>query len=61
MNVPTWETNSTDISRTNAIMKTIAGLFVGNTNVVPTIEPLNECVNFSIFHARFIHSYAFRL
>lgn len=44
MDMPTWETNSTDIARTNAIMKTIAGLYVSNPNVVPIIEPLNEYV-----------------
>ncbi|THH06679.1 hypothetical protein EW145_g3919 [Phellinidium pouzarii] len=38
--VPGWSTNATDVSRTDAIIQTIAGMF--DKDVVSVIEPLNE-------------------
>lgn len=42
MDTPTWHTNSDNVARTNAVLKTIANMFVGDTNTVPIIAPLNE-------------------
>ncbi|KAH9932038.1 exo-beta-1,3-glucanase [Epithele typhae] len=39
---PQWQANSTNIARTNAIVKTLASLFVNDLDVVTAIEPLNE-------------------
>lgn len=44
LNYPGWHSNSTNVDRTKAIVKTLAGLFAGNTGNVPVIEPLNELV-----------------
>jgi hypothetical protein len=42
MPTPMWASNSTNVARTNAIIKTIAGMFKDNTKNVPMIAPLNE-------------------
>lgn len=42
MGFPTWHSNNTNIQRTDAIIKTIAGMFANNPNVVSIIAPLNE-------------------
>ncbi|EGN93094.1 glycoside hydrolase family 5 protein [Serpula lacrymans var. lacrymans S7.3] len=39
---PEWQSNQTNVDRTDAIIKTIASMFDGQTNVVPIIAPLNE-------------------
>ena len=41
---PGWHSNSTNVARTDAIIKRIASMFAGQTNVVPIIAPLNEYV-----------------
>ncbi|KAF5313187.1 hypothetical protein D9619_002623 [Psilocybe cf. subviscida] len=38
----TWQNKQSNIDRTSAIIKTLASMFAGNVNVVPTIAPLNE-------------------
>ncbi|KAE9390719.1 glycoside hydrolase [Gymnopus androsaceus JB14] len=43
---PQWQADQTNIQRTDAIIKTIANMFKGNTNVVPVIAPLNEPAGF---------------
>ncbi|KAG1864692.1 glycoside hydrolase family 5 protein [Suillus subalutaceus] len=42
MPYPTWQSNQTNIARTDAIIKQIASMFAGQANVVPIIAPLNE-------------------
>ncbi|KAI5120781.1 hypothetical protein M0805_002408 [Coniferiporia weirii] len=42
MDFPTWHSNKTNVARTDAILKTIAEMFVTDSFVVPTIAPLNE-------------------
>lgn len=37
-----WHSNSTNVARTNTIIKTIANMFKDQPNVVPVIAPLNE-------------------
>ncbi|OAX40064.1 glycoside hydrolase family 5 protein [Rhizopogon vinicolor AM-OR11-026] len=39
---PTWQSNQTNIARTDAIIKQLASMFAGQDSVVPIIEPLNE-------------------
>ena len=39
---PAWYTKSGAISRTNAIIKTLASKFANDPSVVPIIAPLNE-------------------
>ena len=39
---PQWHSNATNIARTNAVLKTIASLFVNDQDVVSVIAPLNE-------------------
>ncbi|KAF8910117.1 glycoside hydrolase family 5 protein [Gymnopilus junonius] len=39
---PTWQTSQTNVNRTDAIIKTLASMFAGQTNVVSVIAPLNE-------------------
>ena len=39
---PGWHSNSTNVQRTDAIIKQIASMFATNTNVVSIIAPLNE-------------------
>jgi len=46
MSYPHWHSNSTNVARTDAIIKTIAGMFRDNPNVVPIIAPLNEPAGF---------------
>lgn len=46
MSYPTWHTNSDNIARTNAIMKTLASSYSGQTDVVTGIAPLNEPAGF---------------
>ena len=41
---PQWHTNSTNVARTNAVIKRIASLFVNDQDTVSSIAPLNECV-----------------
>ncbi|KAE9390781.1 glycoside hydrolase [Gymnopus androsaceus JB14] len=43
---PQSQADQTNIQRTDAIIKTIANMFKGNTNVVPIIAPLNEPTGF---------------
>jgi hypothetical protein len=42
MPTPMWASNHTNVARTNAIIKTIAGMFKDNPTNVPIIAPLNE-------------------
>ena len=42
---PQWQANSTNIQRTDAIIKEIAGKYGSNPNVVSVIAPLNEYGN----------------
>lgn len=42
MSYPTWQSNQTNIQRTDDVIKTIASMFAGQENVVPIIAPLNE-------------------
>ena len=44
IDVPQWHTNSTNVARTNAVIKRIASLFVNDQDTVSSIAPLNECV-----------------
>lgn len=46
MDAPTWQTKQSNIDRTNAIIKTLASMFVNNPSVVPIIAPLNEPAGF---------------
>ncbi|EGN93093.1 glycoside hydrolase family 5 protein [Serpula lacrymans var. lacrymans S7.3] len=46
MSFPHWQSNQTNIDRTNAVMKTIATMFTSNPNVIPIIAPLNEPAGF---------------
>ncbi|KZP25282.1 glycoside hydrolase family 5 protein [Athelia psychrophila] len=46
MPTPMWHTNSTNVARSNAIIKTIANMFKDETSVVPIIAPLNEPAGF---------------
>lgn len=39
---PLWNTNKTDIARSNNVVKTIANMFKDQTDTVPIIAPLNE-------------------
>jgi glucan 1,3-beta-glucosidase len=39
---PTWQSNQTNIDRTNDIIKTLATTYANQSNVVPIIAPLNE-------------------
>jgi len=43
---PLWHTSSTNVARTNAIIKTLATTFRDKPSVVSAINPLNECVPF---------------
>jgi hypothetical protein len=49
VNFPGWQSNQTNIDRTNAIIKRIASEFSNNPNVVPMISPLNESVLSDVF------------
>lgn len=42
MPYPTWQTNQTDIDRTNDIIKTIVSMVDSEYQTVPIIAPLNE-------------------
>lgn len=42
MSTPKWHSNSTNVARTNAIIKTIASMVKSQSSVVPVIAPLNE-------------------
>jgi hypothetical protein len=44
-----WASNQTNVDRTNAIIKTIAGMFKDNPANVPIIAPLNEYRISSLF------------
>ncbi|KAF9469829.1 exo-1,3-beta-glucanase [Collybia nuda] len=46
MSSPKWHTSSSNIARTNAVIKTIASMFKDSTSVVPIIAPLNEPAGF---------------
>ncbi|KAJ4499707.1 exo-beta-1,3-glucanase [Lentinula lateritia] len=46
MDYPTWHSNTTNVARTDAIIKTIADMFKDNPSVVPIIAPLNEPAGF---------------
>lgn len=41
---PLWHTNATHVERTNAVIKTLVDMFIGNPDVIPIIAPLNEYV-----------------
>ena len=41
---PQWHSNSTNVQRTDNIIKQIASMFASNPNVVSIIAPLNEYV-----------------
>jgi len=43
---PQWHSNSTNIARTNAIIKRLADMFKNDFSTVPTISPLNEPAGF---------------
>jgi len=43
---PGWHTESGAVTRTNAIIKTLASKFADNPSVVPIIAPLNEPAGF---------------
>ncbi|KAI0785373.1 exo-beta-1,3-glucanase [Irpex lacteus] len=43
---PGWHSNSTNVQRTDNIIKRIASMFATNTNVVSVIAPLNEPAGF---------------
>ncbi|KAI9511874.1 exo-beta-1,3-glucanase [Russula earlei] len=43
---PTWQSNQTNVARTNDVLKLIANEFSSNPNVVPMIGPLNEPAGF---------------
>jgi len=43
---PTWHSNATNVARTDAIIKTLAGMFKDETGTVPMIAPLNEPAGF---------------
>lgn len=45
MSYPTWQTNSTNVQRADAIVKQMASLFANNPQVVSMIEPVNEHVS----------------
>ena len=42
LSYPQWQTNSTNISRTKAVVQQIASMFEGDADVVTGIEALNE-------------------
>ncbi|KAJ8474805.1 hypothetical protein ONZ45_g15825 [Pleurotus djamor] len=44
---PGWHSNSTNVARTNAIIKRLASMFSGQTSTVPIIAPLNEPAGFA--------------
>ncbi|KIK56251.1 glycoside hydrolase family 5 protein [Collybiopsis luxurians FD-317 M1] len=46
LSFPTWQQNNTNVERSNNVIKTIAGMFTGNPNVVTIISPLNEPAGF---------------
>ena len=41
---PGWHSNATNVARTDAVMKTIASMFINDQDVVSSIQPLNEYV-----------------
>ncbi|KAI0800625.1 exo-beta-1,3-glucanase [Fomes fomentarius] len=43
---PAWHSNSTNVARTNAVLKRIASLFVNDQDTVTVIAPLNEPAGF---------------
>ncbi|KDR85713.1 hypothetical protein GALMADRAFT_218808 [Galerina marginata CBS 339.88] len=42
MSSPLWQTQQSNVDRTDAIITRLASMFAGNTGVVPIIAPLNE-------------------
>ena len=44
LSFPEWQSNSTNIARTNAVRTTLVATFVNDQDVVTSIQPLNECV-----------------
>lgn len=52
MSFPQWQTNQTNIERTNAVIRTIAYQFQHNSQVVSAIAALNEYVQSSTLFAR---------
>ncbi|KAH6917044.1 exo-beta-1,3-glucanase [Coprinopsis sp. MPI-PUGE-AT-0042] len=46
MDYPTWHTAQSNVDRTNAVLKTIAGKYKDLTGFVPAIAPLNEPAGF---------------
>jgi aryl-phospho-beta-D-glucosidase BglC (GH1 family) len=45
-NGPTWQSNQTDIKRSNNVIKAMANMFKDNSTTVPIIAPLNEPAGF---------------
>jgi glucan 1,3-beta-glucosidase len=45
---PAWQTSSSNVQRTDNVIKQIAGEFASQVDVVSIIAPLNECVLFFI-------------
>ncbi|PIL31368.1 hypothetical protein GSI_06067 [Ganoderma sinense ZZ0214-1] len=46
VSTPQWHSNQTNIQRTDAIIKTIASMFINEQDVVSVIAPLNEPAGF---------------
>ena len=42
MPFPHWQSNATNIDRTNAVIRTIVSMFADLSDTVPIIAPLNE-------------------
>lgn len=53
---PEWHLNPTNVERTNAIVKTLAETFSGDSDVVAAIAPLNEQV-FQFFWGQYRAKY----
>lgn len=42
LSYPEWQSNSTNVQRTDSIIKTIISMYANNPDIVPIIAPLNE-------------------
>lgn len=42
MSYPTWQSNQTNIDRTDQVIQTIVSMYSNQPDVVPVIAPLNE-------------------
>ena len=42
MTTPTWASNSTNVARTNSVLKEIAEMFTPQVEVASIVAPLNE-------------------